>query len=337
MGWELAGFRCAAGETATYPAGIPTAADAARARAGRFADRHGVQAIDHAGLERLRAEPRTLYLLDVRAPAEYAAGHLPGALSAPGGQLVQATDRWVAVRGARIVLCDGAAYGQPDGTRARMAGGWLRQLGGWEVFVLEGEGGAAGSHAGTGDDPPLAAGDAIAPEAAARLLEAGGAAVVDIRRSLDFREAQIPGSLWGIRTRLDALRGRLAGAAEVVVVAPGPALGLLAARELSGLTGAVVRVLAGGMPAWRKLGLPVLADRHNPPDADCADVYLRPYDRNEGIEEAMREYLSWEIDLVNEVARDGDARFGTAATGGAQAGGGHAGGARDGAGAATAS
>ena len=35
---------------------------------------------------------RTLYLLDVRSPEEYAAGHLPGSRSAPGGQLVQATD-----------------------------------------------------------------------------------------------------------------------------------------------------------------------------------------------------------------------------------------------------
>jgi len=40
------------------------------------------------------------------------------------------------------------------------------------------------------------------------------------------------------------------------------------------------------------------------------DFYLRPYDRNEGIEEAMHAYLSWEIDLVHEVAKDGDAPFG---------------------------
>ena len=31
---------------------------------------------------------------------------------------------------------------------------------------------------------------------------------------------------------------------------------------------------------------------------------------NSGIEAAMHAYLSWEIDLVHEVARDGDARFG---------------------------
>ena len=40
------------------------------------------------------------------------------------------------------------------------------------------------------------------------------------------------------------------------------------------------------------------------------DFYLRPYDRNSGVEEAMQAYLSWEIDLVHEIERDGTVRFG---------------------------
>ncbi len=43
--------------------------------------------------------------------------------------------------------------------------------------------------------------------------------------------------------------------------------------------------------------------------SDPDDVWLRPYDRNTGTEGAMREYLSWEIDLVSQVKRDGTARF----------------------------
>src|SRR4029077_10048236 len=75
---------------------------------------------------------RTLYVLDVRTPEEFAAGHLAGSVSAPGGQLVQATDTWVGVRGARIALID------DDGVRARMAAAWLRQMGFSDVFVVEG-------------------------------------------------------------------------------------------------------------------------------------------------------------------------------------------------------
>jgi len=41
-------------------------------------------------------------------------------------------------------------------------------------------------------------------------------------------------------------------------------------------------------------------------------VYLRPYDRNSGVEAAMQAYLTWEIDLVGEIVRDGTAGFGGA-------------------------
>ena len=70
----------------------------------------------------------------MRDPAEYEAGHLPGAVSAPGGQLVQATDQYVGTLGARIVLIDDAEV------RAAMTASWLRQMGFADVFVLAGSG-----------------------------------------------------------------------------------------------------------------------------------------------------------------------------------------------------
>jgi rhodanese-related sulfurtransferase len=73
---------------------------------------------------------RTLYQFDVRTPDEYLAGHLPGFRSAPGGQLVQETDFFAPVRGARIVLNDDL------GTRAEMTASWLSQMA-WEVYVLD--------------------------------------------------------------------------------------------------------------------------------------------------------------------------------------------------------
>ena len=63
--------------------------------------------IDRRTLEAWRGDAtRTLYVFDVRDPAEYQAGHVAGAISAPGGQLVQATDQYVGTLGARIVLVD---------------------------------------------------------------------------------------------------------------------------------------------------------------------------------------------------------------------------------------
>jgi rhodanese-related sulfurtransferase len=306
MGWELAGFACHRGRSDRYAAGTPADAAETLARATRFAEAAGMRWIDRAGLAALQADPaRTTYLFDVRDAAEYAAGHLSGATSAPGGQLVQATDTWVAVRHARIVLTD------DTGTRAAMTAGWLRQLGGWEVFCLTD--GMAG-RLESGVPAALVAGLArprsiAAPDLAARLA-GGGAAVVDLARSLAFRAGHIPGAVWGVRTRLAAVAARLPDDRLIAVAVPEPNLAALAAAELAGLVKAPVAVLEGGTAAWKAAGFPLAADRRDPPDDACIDAYLRPYDRNSGVEAAMRAYLAWEIDLVHAVARDGDARFG---------------------------
>jgi rhodanese-related sulfurtransferase len=318
MGWELAGFTCDRGKDVSYAAGTPESLATAQARAADFARRNGVKGIDAAGLRALLADTaHTTYLLDVRAPAEYVAGHVAGSRHAPGGQLVQATDTWVAVRHARIVLVDGGAFAPgTDGVRARMTGGWLRQLGGWEVFVLEDATGLRLAEGAGATDCPEAAAvevETVEPARLAAMLGDGGAQVVQLGRSIDFRDAQIPGALWGVRTRLAALRDRLAADRPLIVAAADEEIGRLAVPELRALLpGVPVRVLDGGLAAWKRAGLPTRADKTNPPDAACIDFYLRPYDRNSGIEEAMREYLSWEIDLVHEVERDGDARFGEA-------------------------
>lgn len=318
MGWELAGFACDRGRDASYPRGTPSSLGLALDRARAFAARNGVRSLDPAGLRAMLADAsRTTYLLDVRDPEEFAAGHLPGSRSAPGGQLVQATDQWIAVRGARVVLVD------DTGVRARMAAGWLRLMGGWETYVLEG-GLTAEAATGRGPwapDSPEAA--AAAPPAitaaalsAALVADPAGVRVVQLSRSIDFRDAHVPGALWGVRTRLAGLGPRLAGARMVAVAAAEEPLGRLAVPEVQALApGAEVRALEGGFAAWTRAGLPTEADRRVPADAECIDFYLRPYDRNEGVEAAMREYLSWEIDLVHEVERDGDARFGAAVPG----------------------
>jgi 3-mercaptopyruvate sulfurtransferase SseA len=102
----------------------------------------------------------------------------------------------------------------------------------------------------------------------------------------------------------------LAEADLVVLTSPDGALAQLAAAEARGLARAEVRVLAGGTQAWRAERRPVEADRAIPADDACVDWYLRPYDRNSGIAEAMQAYLSWEIDLVHEIVRDGTVMFG---------------------------
>jgi 3-mercaptopyruvate sulfurtransferase SseA len=104
---------------------------------------------------------------------------------------------------------------------------------------------------------------------------------------------------------------KLASARRIVLTSPDGVMARLAHAEVKAMTKAEVVVLDGGTAAWRAAGYPVVADKTNPPDDACIDFYLRAYDRNSGVEEAMNAYLTWEIDLVNEIQRDGTIAFGS--------------------------
>lgn len=68
------------------------------------------------------------------------------------------------------------------------------------------------------------------------------------------------------------------------------------------------RVLDGGTRAWRAAGLELEDGLTHAADA-TDDVWYRPYDLDGGTEGAMRQYLDWEVDLVDQIRRDGTARF----------------------------
>ena len=308
MGWELAGLRCDRGRTEKFQPGTPKTAALALQRARAFAETSGVGVIGAMDLTRFQDDPeRTLYVLDVRDPAEFRAGHRPGSRNAPGGQLVQATDGWIGVLNARIVLVD------DTGVRARMAAGWLRQMGHRDVFVVEGglEAVSAPGSAPVAVPELGAAVKLVDVTGLVHLLDSGaGTLVLDLGRSVDFRDGHIPGALWGVRSRLGSLKPQLAAARHVVITSPDGMLGRLAVAEVEALTGATVHVLDGGTDAWHAFGRPLVKDRTTPADDACVDFYLRPYDRNSGVQEAMNAYLSWEIDLVREIERDATVRFG---------------------------
>ncbi len=131
IGWTLAGLTLERGQRRRFPPVTWQGTTWARAAARVVADRAGAQRVDRSQLASLsRDDERTLYRFDVRTPEEFAAGHRRGFVLAPGGQLVQETDVFAPVRGARIALTDS------DGVRANMTASWLAQMG-WSVFVLD--------------------------------------------------------------------------------------------------------------------------------------------------------------------------------------------------------
>jgi rhodanese-related sulfurtransferase len=129
IGWTLAGLPLEHGQARRFGPVDEAARAEARSAAQALAARAGAQRLTAVAGDAIDPPGRTVYRYDVRSPEEYAAGHLPGFGSAPGGQLVQETDVFAPVRGARIVLVD------DDGVRAPMTAHWLAQMG-WDVAWL---------------------------------------------------------------------------------------------------------------------------------------------------------------------------------------------------------
>jgi rhodanese-related sulfurtransferase len=254
--------------------------------------------IDLDGLASFRADvTRTLYLLDVRDPAEYLAGHLPGAISAPGGQLVQATDQYVGTLGARLVLVD------DQEVRALMTAAWLRQMGWRDVFVLT----ATGTEKGRSPPPVLGptppSERAIEARELSALVTKNHATVVDLSLSPAYRKGHIPGAWFAIRARLAHALGKIPMNGELVLTSEDGVLAGLAVDE----TRVPARYLRGGNAAWQAAGFTLSTDARMADEP--LDYWPKPYERSGDVKGAMNEYLSWEVDLLPRIERDGTARF----------------------------
>ncbi|HVY56849.1 MAG TPA: rhodanese-like domain-containing protein [Xanthobacteraceae bacterium] len=299
MGWNLAGFDCETGKSRRAPAPSVAGAAWAKAAADQVASRFGVARIDRATLDRFRSEQdRTLYLFDVRDPSEYVAGHVAGALSAPGGQLVQATDQYVGTLGARIVLVDDKEV------RALMTASWLRRMGWKDVFVLV----ESGTETGLPENPVLGADPApelrIDVDKLADLLAQSRATVIDLSLSRNYKAAHIPGAWFAIRARLAQAIERIPLQGTLVLTSEDGVLAGLAAPEARALKQIPVRYLAGGNAAWRKAGHSLTSEHERMAD-EAIDIWLRPYELPDAPKSAMVDYLTWETDLLPRLKRDG--------------------------------
>jgi rhodanese-related sulfurtransferase len=309
MGFTLAGFTCER-DKRNRPLRLSNESrDWAKDAAARVAQRYSIERIDEATLDRWSGdETRTLYILDVRDPHEYEYGHLFYAISAPGGQLVQATDQYVGTLGARLVLVD------DDGVRSVMTASWLKQMGWKDVFTFQPQPGGAGEVVGSwgedaflGPDPP--AESAITCQELAKLFASDEATVIDLSLSPNYRREHIRGAWFAIRSRLARALPKIPLRGEIVLTSENGVLASLAVEEARALTTLPVRYLKGGNKAWRLArlplsGKPLMAD-------DPVDVWLKPYERAGDTKGAMNEYLSWEVDLVSRIERDGTCRFST--------------------------
>jgi rhodanese-related sulfurtransferase len=280
QGWFLAGLELERGAARHYPeAPSGSELEALRARAEALARRSQVRFISSSALKKfLETGNRTTYLFDVRTADEFAAGSIPGAQHAPGGQLVQATDQWVGVRGARIVVADG------EGVRAVVVANWLRQMG-HDAFVLK-EGVRARVALPSSPRPTLP--DLLDADPASL----GNAVILDLRSSAAYRKGHLRGAGWSIRPRLPDVQG-----SRVVLVAEERAVAQLAAIDLEERGARDVRFL----DASRAAAQPQEATPGVPPDSQRIDFLFFTAGRHEGDRAEAERYLAWETALVGQL------------------------------------
>jgi len=299
MGWDLAGFECERGATRVAPPPSGEGRRKALEAAQRVAARFEVKFASATDLKAWQGDAaRALYLLDVRTREEFEHSHVAGSRHAPGGQLVQASDEYVAVRNARVVLID------PERVRGVMTASWLQQMGWNEVCVLD-DIGCLPLESGPRKPP------AVRKWKPAASPESATGTILDLSTSLRFHHAHIPGAWWGVRSRLEQARETIGPVSSLVLSSEDGLLAHLAAPQAAALwPGAQVSVLEGGNAAWIAAGRPTESgvDRAT---TTRDDVWYKPYDHASDYKQHARDYLAWEVALVEQVKRDPAIRFRT--------------------------
>ena len=288
QGWEVAGHQRETGANRTLAARMtPQMRTRALARAAAFCRRLRISRIDAATLSTWREDAmRTLYVLDVRTAEEFEEATVPGAFHAPGGQLIQATDHWLAVRGARVVVWDDSEI------RAATTAYWLRAMG-WDAVMLVGP---VETALPARNEPPCTG--TIGVEELSRAVD-NGARLVDVRPSSEFRKAHLRKAAWSIRPVLGTLTG--VSDRRFVVIGNDVEVARLAADELLDLGASETLIHVGSPELWRQEGLPVASSPDDPPDARRIDHLFFTAGRHSGNLDHARQYLAWEQQLPRQL------------------------------------
>ncbi|WP_373086624.1 rhodanese-like domain-containing protein [Sneathiella sp.] len=301
MGWILADRELAKGQDGI----LGTPSDKSR----RYAQQRSRQLADESGAAYIAADTlrnwsndrshTPVYIFDTRDMDAYTAGHIPGAISLPGGQACQRADDFAAVPGSRIVFVD------DDDARAALSAYWYCRMGFPNVSVLDqGMPGwlqmqypietGRGRSALLGLESAERATQAYDAVAFAKVLDLEKPPlVIDVGTSEQFAACHIRGAIWIPRGSLEDKINDYANTSTPLV---------LTARDPNQSTFAAASLVAKGFTDVRRLLVPgkdwhqSLSTETGLPEgmASTQDTLAIPYLQNKA---RMREYLEWEEKL----------------------------------------
>ena len=302
QGWYLEDLKLEHGQTQRHPLNIKhDSLEHRQRRALELAEKHNVKIVNRSTVQQWQNdEQRSVFICDVRTPEEYAQGSVQGAQHCPGGQLVQATDQYVGIKGARLVLVDS------EGVRAPAMASWLAMLG-WDVAVWE-------NAFETSDAKPTSpqeqhaedikqATDVQTLQISAQEIPAllrEGAVLIDLRPSMQYRKSHIKSAIWSIRPKLAELSSKLQ-MQTVILIAEDRELAQIAAIDIKELGADKIFINTQEEKNWSMAALEFETTPQNPRDDTCIDYLFFVHDRHDGNKAAARQYLAWEINLLAQI------------------------------------
>ncbi|MEM9441379.1 MAG: rhodanese-like domain-containing protein [Pseudomonadota bacterium] len=299
QGWALAGFDLERGKA---PTALPELSSTERQQTRRLAE-------DFLAVERipvttasdivtfLEDKSRTTFLFDVRSSDEAAADPLPAFRHVWSGQIVQATDRWIGVHRARIVLAD------DYGLRAGLAAFWLRALG-HKVYIAHVNDTLRNIAKPTTPAKPSIDVPLVDAATAIAQSESRKADCLDLRPSWRFTRSHLRDSRWTIRPHLKAF----AGAGRLLLIGDDGPEAELGARELLRLGHRDIALIRGGFAALVHAGATIATGSSMPLD-QAIDLISFAYGRHDGDLAASQRYLDWERGLVSALSSEERAVF----------------------------
>jgi rhodanese-related sulfurtransferase len=304
MGWQIAGLTVEKGKSNIVPEPDESGLSLAVERGRHVASRSDIRFVSFAdAVEWASDDSRTTYFFDVRQPDVFARGHIPGSVNAPGGQLVQATDIFVAVRHSRIILIDDHLV------QSVMSAHWLSRMG-WDVWVMEDATihmTELGLEAKSVLHPPRADVGIVDVSELQTMLGSDSCDVIDVGESYWYRQGRIPGSWFSKRSDLSRSLGRFEKVRPLVFVCTHGATSPFAAGDALDLGFTRVSVLSGGRTAWRQAKNSIETIDMEDDDyllSVTDDMWYPPWSRKEGARESMIEYLTWEVGLMEFVSEE---------------------------------
>lgn len=292
QGWRLAGYELQHDvEPSPLPVPDQKMLDDGKTLAHKLRADYSLNTVTNSDAQNwLNDNEKTTYLFDVRSKEEYEEAHVKNARSAPGGQLVQATDEQLAVRNAQIILCC------DNGLRSATTAIWLAGMG-HKVWLLD----TAAVMYETSTSPSEASlnVDTITPEEF-KIKADQGAQILDASKGLDYRAGHIKGSLWVTRARINL--SEIKDPSNILLTGKCPILISGIANEIHTLTGEKpADILLGSNDIWQNTDLDVVETPYIPSQDVCIDHLFFVHDRHDGNLDAARRYLEWELGLLAQL------------------------------------